>query len=151
MRPSLSGWVEEQSQPLSALATGTASMRPSLSGWVEDVLEHRFIAQVAVLASMRPSLSGWVEAPSAYPPVPEDSDASMRPSLSGWVEADVVPWCPLRTGCFNEAQPLGLGGGVPPQARPPRQAPGFNEAQPLGLGGGGWLARVPRMPELPLQ
>ena len=36
----------------------------------------------------------------------------MRPSLSGWVEApEVAPDAPSTATRFNEAQPLGLGGG----------------------------------------
>ena len=61
---------------------------------------------------MRPSLSGWVEGVQVAVVAGSRAHASMRPSLSGWVEASrrAMLLGALRT-CFNEAQPLGLGGG----------------------------------------
>ena len=38
--------------------------------------------------------------------------ASMRPSLSGWVEASTFSTRHATGPRFNEAQPLGLGGGT---------------------------------------
>ena len=63
----------------------------------------------------------------------------MRPSLSGWVEAASFACAAvLGSASFNEAQPLGLGGGQLPcrMLSPQDWFSCFNEAQPLGLGGG---------------
>ena len=62
---------------------------------------------------MRPSLSGWVEGNKTTAPGAFGVAASMRPSLSGWVEGPSATSCTSATPPgFNEAQPLGLGGGV---------------------------------------
>ena len=60
---------------------------------------------------MRPSLSGWVEVNINRANQRLHTQASMRPSLSGWVEGCPRSPAAPAAASFNEAQPLGLGGG----------------------------------------